>query len=595
MTNAHSTPSRTWPSLLGFVSVIACLYLGREFLLPLVLATLLSFLLAPLSEFLERRGVGRSAAVIVAALVSFAIIGALMYVVASQLLDLAADLPKYRTNLLSKVAALRSQTGGPIGSAVQTIQDIVQAINPDQKPAAALSGQAPVPVIIQNHDGMTSVLKSAFVLILSPIGTAAMVALITLFILMGREDLRDRVIHLVGRGHLRLTTEALDEASTRVSRYLLAQLTVNASYGIPIALGLYFIGVPNAALWGILAAVLRFLPYIGPWLGAFFPLCLSIASAPGWNQFLMTAGLFVVVELLVSNVLEPWLYGASTGLSPIAVILSAFFWAWLWGGAGLLLATPLTVCVAVAGKYVPSLGYLDILLGEKPPISRAERLYQRLLTLDEDETTDLAESAVKEHGLPGAADQVLLPTLQSLETDAREGILPDESREEAYTLLREVCNGLAKPAEPNSGGQVLCLPAMNDTDELPALLLCQALAARGVVASVPSSKLLVSETLDVAAEAGAAVICIVSFLPASVMMAENLCQRLKERAPGSHITALVWQKDERDFTRRRERLKRRGVYDAFWSIENAMPTLTQLAACSPTSNPTGEPVAHAGK
>lgn len=553
-------------------------------MLPLVLATLLSFLLAPLCEALERRGVGRAWAVVVAALVSFAIIGALMYVVASQLIDLAADLPKYRTNLLTKVAALRSQTGGPIGSAIQTIQDIVQAITPEQKPAATLSGQAPVPVVIQNHDGMTSVLKSAIVLLLSPLGTAAMVALITLFILMGREDLRDRIIHLVGHGHLRLTTEALDEASTRVSRYLLAQLTVNASYGIPIGLGLYFIGVPNAALWGILAAVLRFLPYIGPWLGAFFPLCLSIASAPGWNQFLMTAGLFIVVELLVSNVLEPWLYGASTGLSPIAVILSAFFWAWLWGGAGLLLATPLTVCVAVAGKYVPSLGYLEILLGEKPPISRAERLYQRLLTLDEDETEDLAKNAVKEQGLPKAADQVLLPTLQSLEADAREGVLPDESREEAYGLLREICSDLAKPVRPVDGGaQVLCLPALNDTDELPALLLSQALASRGVAATVPSSKLLVAETLDLAAEAGAAVICIVSFLPASVMVAENLCQRLKERAPGSHITALVWQKDERDFSRRRERLKRRGVYDAFWSIENAMPTLTQLAGCEPTA------------
>jgi len=310
----------------------------------------------------------------------------------------------------------------------------------------------------------------------------------------------------------------------------------------------------------------------------------------------MTAALFVVVELLVSNALEPWLYGASTGLSPMAVIISAFFWAWLWGGAGLLLATPLTVCVAVAGKYVANLGYLDVLLGEKPPITRAERLYQRLLSLDEDETTELAESAVKEHGLPIAADQVLLPALQSLETDARDGMLPDESHEAAYTLLRQVSVGLVAPIPSEKGqGHVLCLPALNETDELPALLLCEALASRGVAASVPSSKLLVSESLALAETSGASAICIVSFLPTSVMVAENLCQRLKERAPAAHVTALMWQKDDRDFARRRERLKRRGAYDAFWSIENAMPTLTQLAACSPAPNPAAEPVANAGK
>jgi predicted PurR-regulated permease PerM len=586
MTRAESTSHRSWPSLLGFVSVVACLYLGRDFLLPLVLAALLSFLLAPLCEFLERRGLKRGLAVTLSALLAFAVIGALMYIVASQLIDFAADLPKYRTNLLAKVGSLREQSAGPFRSAMETVEEIVAAMNPQQN-QAAVSGVAPVPVVIQHTDGTASLLKSILLPLLSPIGTAVIVAVVSIFMLMGREDLRDRIIHLVGRGHMHVTTEALDEAGQRVSRYLFAQLVVNTAYGCLIALGLSIAHVPNAALWGILAGVLRFLPYIGPWLGAFFPLCISLAASPGWNQFLLTVAIFIVVEITVSNVVEPWLYGASTGISPMAVIVSAVFWAWLWGGAGLLLATPLTVCVAVAGKYVPGLGYLDVLLGEKPPISRSERLYQRLLTLDEDETAKLAEEAIKKDGLPHAADQVLLPALQSLEHDARNGVLPADLHDAAHGLLREVCEGFA-PAAPKENTPVLCLPALNDTDELPARLLSEALNSRGVAAHVPSSKLLVSETLDVAASSGAAVICVVSFLPTSSLVAANLCHRLKERAPSAHVTALLWQKEEHGFSRRREKLKRRGAYDAFFSIENALSTLTQLAGCHPVPNGKGE-------
>lgn len=565
--------------MLTFVTVVACLYLGRDFLLPLVLAMLLSFLLAPLCEFLERRGLGRNSSVILTALLSFAVIGLLTYVVASQLIDFAADLPKYRTNLMGKITSLRAQSGGPFRAAMETVEELVAAASPDPKPAG-LGSIGPVPVVIQHAEGMAGVFKTILLPLLSPLGTAAMVALITIFILLGREDLRDRIIHLVGRGHLRVTTEALEDAGTRVSRYLLAQLIVNALFGIPIAVALYFIGVPNAALWGILATCLRFLPYIGPWLAAIFPLCVSLAAAPGWNQFLLVVAAFVVIELITGNVIEPWLYGASTGLSPLAIIISAFFWAWLWGGVGLLLATPLTVCVAVLGKYVGSLTYFDVLLGEKPPISRSERMYQRLLTLDAEETVELAEDAIKEHGLPRAADKVLLPALQSIEDEAGAGALPAQSRAAAYGLLRQVCSELA-PTAATPGVPVLCLPALNDTDELAAVLLCQALQSRGVAATVPSSKLLISESIDLAESSGAAVICIVSFLPVSALVAANLCQKLKERVPAARITAILWQREETDFARRRERLKRRGAYDIFWSIEAAVPTLAQLAACAP--------------
>jgi predicted PurR-regulated permease PerM len=591
MNGESSGPRRLLPPVVGFAAIVGCLYLAREFLLPVVLAALLCFLLVPLMKWLERRGFGRVPAVLTTTILAFVVFGALTYVVAGQLFDFAADLPKYKSNILAKVTALRAQSGGPLGRAMDTVEELTAAATSATKTTAAGTANAPVPVeVVQSSGGPADFLKSLLLPFLGSLGNAAMVVIIVIFMLLGREDLRDRLIHLVGRGHLRLTTEALDEASSRVSRYLLAQLVVNVTYGIPIAVGLYFIGVPNAVLWGILATVLRFLPYIGPWIAASFPIALSLAVSTGWTQFLLTIALFVVIELISNNVVEPWLYGASTGLSPLAVILSAFFWAWLWGGVGLVLATPLTVCVAVAGKYVPGLGFLDVLLGDKPPIAKSERLYQRVLALDEDEVCELAERAMEERGIALAADEVLLPVLRTLEADARGAVLPEKSRTAALGLLRQVTGELspAAPPLPATGSPVLCLPALNDADEFTALLLCEALRVLGVAARVASSKLLISEGIEQAVESGAAVICVVSFPPLSTLIAANLCQRLRERLPETHITAILWEPDSPDFARRRERLKRRGAYDVFSSIDSALPTLVHLAGCEPNPAPPPE-------
>ena len=220
--------------------------------------------------------------------------------------------------------------------------------------------------------------------VIGPLGHTCVVIVIVIFMLLAGDDLRDRLIHLVGRGRLRVTTQALDDAGHRISRYLRAQLLVNASFGLAIGIGLFFIGIPNAVFWGLLGMVLRFLPYIGPWLAALLPLALSLAVFESWTQPLLTIGLFAVCELVSNNVIEPWLYGTSTEISPLAVIVSALFWTWLWGGVGLVLATPLTVCLAVAGKYLPDLAFLDLLMGDKPSIAPGDRLYQRLLALNED-------------------------------------------------------------------------------------------------------------------------------------------------------------------------------------------------------------------
>lgn len=562
------------PSLFTVVVVVACLYFGREFLLPTALAALLSFLLAPFMNVLERWGLSRIPAVLVVAAVAFLLMGILIYVVAQQLIELATDLPKYRENLLGKVASLREQTGGPIGRAMATIQEIISAMNPAGSKPAAL----PV-AVVETAQSSGSMIVNVLQPLLAPLGNAAIVILMVIFMLISQEDLRDRLIHLVSHGHLRLTTEALEEASTRVSRYLQAQILVNVLYGVPVGIGLYIIGVPNAALWGVLTIILRFLPYIGPWIAAAFPLLLSFAISQSWTQPLYTIGLFVVMELISNNVVEPWLYGASTGLSPLAIIVSALFWTWLWGAAGLVLATPLTVCVAVAGKHVHGLAFLDVLLGDKPPIPRSERLYQRVLALDEEETLDFSKAAIKEHGLPQTIDQVLLPAVRTLTTDFLAGRVPDDLHVAGLGLLHSVVDDLATTPMPEGEASVLCLPALNEADEIAALLLAEALRQRGVPATVTSSKLLVSETVEQALASQAPVICIVSVPPTSAAVAMNLCHRLSEKQSTSRLTVLIADPDQADFARRRERLKRSGAYDAFATAESALTTLSHLSGC----------------
>jgi predicted PurR-regulated permease PerM len=340
-------------SLLSLLAVLALLWWGRSFLLPLALSVLIAFLLTPPAQRLESWGMGRVFAVLTVALGAFLIIGVGLYLAAAQVMDLAGALPSYKDNLSAKISTLKFSHDGPISRISETFEDLSRQLDATRAKTPA-SPDAPLPVeVVANKSTAFTVLRDVVGPLLAPIGSAAMVVVFVIFMLIERQDLRDRFIHLVGRGRLNITTQAIDEAAEKVSRYLGAQLLVNVTYGIPITIGLYFIGVPNAALWGVLTVVLRFIPYIGPWLGAAMPLLLSFAISPSWFPPAATLTLFVVVELLSNNVMEPWIYGASTGLSPMAVIVSAVFWTWLWGTGGLLLATPLTVCLAVLGKYVP--------------------------------------------------------------------------------------------------------------------------------------------------------------------------------------------------------------------------------------------------
>ena len=367
--------------------------------------------------------------------------------------------------------------------------------------------------------------------------------MLALFLLLEREELRDRMIWLGGARDLSLTTHALDEAGQRVSRYLAMQSLICGIQGVAVGLGLWAIGVPGAALWGALSAVLRFLPYFGPWIAAALPIALSVAAFPDWTTPLLTLSLFVALELVSNNVLEPWLYGSSVGLSPFGVILSAVFWAWLWGIPGLLLAMPITVCLVVAGRYVHGLRAFPVLLGDQPALPSDVRLYQRLVALDLDEAARVLREACAGGSLEAVSDAVVLPALRRLAEDEQRDAWPQaraaEVRERFEELLMEMADG-AEPQEASAAGvRVLIAPALDDNDALAGRWLARVCEARGATALLASPHALVSEVAQQVKSEAPDAVCIGALTQRAAMHARLVCKRL-DGADGAEILVGLW-------------------------------------------------------
>lgn len=567
--------------LLAFSICIGLLYFAKDFVVPVVLAGLLSFLLAPLNRRLERLGMSHVFAALSSTLLSFFVVGMVIYLVTTQAFDVAQRLPDYRANLIEKANSLRKTSEGPIGRAVQTIKDVLQSIDqPEPKAASGSAGAQPLPVkVVRSPSDAVASAGGMLGPIFSPLGTAAVVIVIAIFMMLGRDDLRDRIVQIVGRGRLRLTSHALDEAGKRVSRYLLAQLIVNVTYGIPIGIGLHFIGIPNAVLWGLLAFILRFLPYVGPWMAAVFPVILSIVVSSTWTTFALTVGLYVVVELISNNVVEPWLYGARTGLSPLAVVISAVFWTWLWGFPGLILATPLTVCLVVMGRHVPQLRWLDLLMGDCPPITGSDRLAHRLVAGDEEEASDLFQREMEERDTAVTAfDQVALPAAKLIESDFKDGLLRDYRRTSALFRLREIVNEFADALPLNEGAQVgvLCIPAQTLGDEVAAEMLEAGMAIHGVASECLSSRLTTGESISEAARLSPEVVCISVLCAESVVAAMFLCKHLRGRLPKSRIFVGLWHQEGAEFERRAARLEKVGAHRVLPSLERTIAAVLEL-------------------
>ena len=370
-------PASATATVAVVVVVVGALYLGRDILVPLALAILLSFMLAPIVIRLRRLGLGRIPSVFAVVVLLFVVLLGLGSIVASQVVHLAENLPRYEWNLRAKIRDLpiAVPSGGVVERTTDMLRDLREELEkatkgPEAKGTDAAAEQPVKPVLVQVQEPVAPMqtLRELGGPLVKPIATAGLVLVFVIFMLLQREDLRDRIIRLVGSGDVARTTEAMNDAAKRISRYLLMQLVINVLYGLPVGIGLYLIGVPNPILWGLLATILRFIPYVGPMIAALFPIALSFAVAPGWTVPLLTIALFVTLELFSNNILEPWLYGSSTGLSPVAVLVAVVVWTTLWGPVGLLLSTPLTVCLVVLGRHVPQLAFFDVLLGDEPAL-----------------------------------------------------------------------------------------------------------------------------------------------------------------------------------------------------------------------------------
>jgi predicted PurR-regulated permease PerM len=526
--------------------VVAALHFARPILMPLAIAILLTLALTPLVRRVERLRVGRVPAVAAVSLVVTLLLVSTAWVFVSQVSELAEELPEYRANLGAKLGSLRTS----LGSAARQVKEIEEGIaDATQQPEVARE-DAPRVEVVEPETGVVDSLGSYLGSIAAPLGTIGLVVVMLVFLLVQREDLRDRLIRVLGQGDVIRSTRAMEDAALRVSRYLRAYALLNAGHGAVIGIGLALIGLPIAFLLGMLSGLLRFVPYVGPWTAAALSIGLSVAVFDTWTPTLLVILLVVSVELVSNNVFEPWFYGASVGLSPFAVILSAVFWTWLWGGAGLVLATPLTVCLVVLGRHAPRLGFLSILFGNEPALEAPVRLYQRLLAGDEDEAVALVRASMDRSGAEATPDELLLPAFALLEEDRLSGGFDagqlQRTRELADRLVEILAERLPRAeGEQQNQRRVLCLATREFGDELACSILARFLMARGLSARAVPRTVLTAEMVELAAGEERPTVCISALSTSSVARVGHLCKRLSSRADLDLVIAAFWgAKDE---------------------------------------------------
>jgi len=638
--------------------IVAALYAGQDLLIPLALSAIFSFLLAPVVSRFRRWGIPKFLAAIFTVSLAAIVFTLIMLVVTYQIISLADSLPKYQSNIEQKIELLRKAPTGTIDRLDRLFESIEQRIaspDPDRR-----ESEVPLPLVIDPPlsdtegattksttpaaDSLTPLGVLGYILgtTLGPLASAAIVIVLVIFSLLEREAIRGRILRLLGSrpGQLYVSTQALDDASGRVSRYLLMQLVVNLTYGIPILIGLLIIGVPSPFLWALLTIVLRFIPYVGPIVGAALPILLALVVDPGWSMVVWTGLLFIVVELISNNFVEPMLYGRSTGLSPLGIILSAVFWAWIWGPIGLLIATPLTVCFVVIGQYIPAMSLFPLLLGDQPALPLHARIYQRLLAMDVDEPDEASRKYLASHSLEQYYDEVVVPLLRLLNEERHYHALQPEHREFIIDRTRELIEDMhehskvASPTETAAGAPaptkspsagtpvqtqgkaqsedelpkaaaspqlqgtvatdvapaVFSIPLDDESDELVARMFTILLQRRGIRAatgraSEPTSSRSADPVLSTAQ-----LICISSLPPLAVVRARRHITRAKLINPGAAILLGVWSPDASDdVAPLAKRLGGEGNLPVVTTLVQAIDRVVATLPASPDPDPEPDP------
>jgi predicted PurR-regulated permease PerM/methanogenic corrinoid protein MtbC1 len=588
----------TLVTLVTVALVVTGLYVAREVVLPLALASLLMFILTPPAVWLEHHGVRRVPAVLLVTALACGVAGGIGWVVVSQLKDLARTLAADEARLVNRIHFAQRWVGqeGELtrtfdalaaaltgeGERARPAGEPVEAPKPDALDHRPVTGKpVPVRVVGSNHT-VLRFLYDWLGPLLAPFGTAALVLVFLIFMLLQRDDLRDRFLRLSGAHRLTVTTHALDEARNRISRYLSMLLLVNGGYGVAIGTGLWLIGLPNPLLWGLLAGTLRFIPYLGPPAAAVLPILLSIAIAPGWHKPVLVVALFASLELVIANFLEPWLYGTSTGVSMLALLVMASFWTWMWGPLGLVLSMPLTVCLVVLGRFVPQLNWLNVLLGDAPALSLRQRYYQRLLALDYHEAGEVVGEALKSGSVEQLYTDILMPALSLAERDRQSGDLVETQRQFALQTIRDTVEELGEkartPEQAAAEGanpkrvRVWCVPAEDDADEIAGTMTAQLLVAHGFTAeAVPAGKVDEAVLEHVAQDATDAVL-ISAVAPGGVIHARRLCKKLRPKRARLALLVGLWNATG-PLEQAEARLKAAGADALVTRLEDAIKTL----------------------
>jgi predicted PurR-regulated permease PerM len=594
--------------------IVGAIYLGREVFVPLALAILLSFVLAPLVRFLQTWHVPRGLSVVGVVLFAFLVIFAIGGVIATQVGQLASELPRYQLTMREKIISLRgaTATSGTLERAADVLQDLSKELEKPKDRGGVETAPTPTsppgqerpPIPVEVRQPPPGALESVARLIaplLHPLTTTGIIIIFVVFILLQREDLRNRLIKLAGTRDLQKTTAALDDAARRLSRLFLTQLALNGAFGLVIGVGLWIIGIPTPVLWGILAAVLRFVPYIGAFIAAIFPLALAAAVDPGWSMLLWTAALFLIIEPVVGHVIEPMVYGHSAGLSPVAVVVSATFWTALWGPIGLVLATPLTICLVVLGRHVERLEFLDVMFGDRPALSPPEIFYQRMLASDPSEAVDKAEEFLKERPLSAYYDEVALPGLKLAQADVARGSLDPVRVEKVTASVSELVDDLSDHEDrtpERSGTQdaeaaaavetatdttvddlpslareelaadwradnpVLCTGGRGGLDEATAIMLAQLLSKHGLAARIEPAETISATNIYRFDTAGIAMVCLCYVDTSSLAHIRYTIRRLRRKLPNAQILLGYWM-GEGDIANLQETVKADAVATTF--------------------------------
>lgn len=571
-----------WVTLLTLVLIVGILYTGKEVLLPMALGVVLAFVLTPLVRVFDRMHLPRSAGVALTMVLALGAVGGGGYVVYDQFAELSGEVSQYTTSMRKKVSQLRLGNDAAIRQFTRTMDRVTEQFynDPDQRNARPVRV---VPPKLSPTQRLREVATSVF----EPLASAFIVLVLVAFLLGQREDLRDRFIRLIGAGNVTMTTRLMNEAAYRVSQFLVWQSLINVAFGSLVGLGLYWIGVPYAALWGGITALLRFVPYVGTVLSALMPATMAFATFPGWTETLQTLGLFLVLDLITAYFVEPVLFGYRTGVSSFALLISALFWIWVWGPVGLLLATPLTVCFAVLGRHVRSLRFLAVIFADEPALMPHVRFYQRLLARDEDEASVLVDRKLQEVGPIGVIDQILLPTVTLVQHHREQNEIGADDADFVMDVITETLQQMPSTANPAApAGSIIGLTVRAPADETVLEMLRTAYGRERI--AVMSPELTAEEALRTAIRQAPALICIAAAASTRGSEMRNYCRRIKAALPDTRIVVLRPQLADEDRPLSTERFRDAGAdclvlgaKDAVVAIDRMLPAATEAQSQPP--------------